>query len=97
MIRRPPRSTLFSYPTLFRSIERLAQLQGPLRIGRSAIPCVPDAHPDFVGLPGLDGFGHVNLKRRKRILFKAAIAAVHVNRRVEIVVREIRSEERRVG
>src|SRR2546430_8338403 len=31
MIRRPPRSTLFPYTTLFRSVDRLADLLVPLR------------------------------------------------------------------
>src|SRR2546429_4528653 len=35
MIRRPPRSTLFPYTTLFRSLPRLAQIQNHLaRFGR---------------------------------------------------------------
>src|SRR2546429_6346288 len=33
MIRRPPRSTLFPYTTLFRSWRRLADLYGPLVYG----------------------------------------------------------------
>src|SRR5256885_5533146 len=39
MIRRPPRSTLFPYTTLFRSLERLALAQGAgtrHRVGRPA-------------------------------------------------------------
>src|SRR3712207_8231488 len=32
MIRRPPRSTLFPYTTLFRSIEKAAEV-GPLQVG----------------------------------------------------------------
>src|SRR3712207_8014064 len=31
MIRRPPRSTLFPYTTLFRSVQRLAHVAAPLR------------------------------------------------------------------
>src|SRR2546425_9950529 len=46
MIRRPPRSTLFPYTTLFRSFWQVAMQPGrPLAAGR-----VGDAH--FFGLPG---------------------------------------------
>src|SRR5256885_11392720 len=47
MIRRPPRSTLFPYTTLFRSLEqipRAAQLRGGRRVEpaqRRGIPCAP--------------------------------------------------------
>src|SRR3712207_8451567 len=43
MIRRPPRSTLFPYTTLFRSQARLA-----------ARDRVPDPQPDAQGAPGAD-------------------------------------------
>src|SRR3712207_7177137 len=36
MIRRPPRSTLFPYTTLFRSAPRLGREQGEVREGREA-------------------------------------------------------------
>src|SRR3712207_7243118 len=35
MIRRPPRSTLFPYTTLFRSLVRLQRLEGQLLAGRA--------------------------------------------------------------
>src|SRR2546425_1873199 len=41
MIRRPPRSTLFPYTTLFRSLGRGALAPGRL-LGRVAVPCHPD-------------------------------------------------------
>src|SRR3712207_8943549 len=37
MIRRPPRSTLFPYTTLFRSLDRLQHLRAELRELRSAV------------------------------------------------------------
>src|SRR2546422_7193474 len=41
MIRRPPRSTLFPYTTLFRSKQRHAHLNA-VRVGR-VVRCVPEA------------------------------------------------------
>src|SRR5256885_7709460 len=48
MIRRPPRSTLFPYTTLFRSDERLVDV---LRL-RDEERIRADRHEDFRGLPG---------------------------------------------
>src|SRR5260370_22141626 len=39
MIRRPPRSTLFPYTTLFRSQNPRAELPAPRRNARAARPC----------------------------------------------------------
>src|SRR5260370_32215952 len=51
MIRRPPRSTLFPYTTLFRSIGRIQhELQTLLLIGVVLF----ERHPDK-SIPGLDG------------------------------------------
>src|SRR3712207_8291824 len=47
MIRRPPRSTLFPYTTLFRSGERELGLEEPLDLGEEGGV-----------LPDLDGIGH---------------------------------------
>src|SRR2546429_3549936 len=50
MIRRPPRSTLFPYTTLFRSGKALGQLLPALdhlvvhSIGHAGLPCFPDTH-----------------------------------------------------
>src|SRR3712207_9211857 len=64
MIRRPPRSTLFPYTTLFRSPERIvtflrlklqsARLQAvadPDRVDRAALPFEPLADPDRLKHP----------------------------------------------
>src|SRR2546427_644992 len=68
MIRRPPRSTLFPYTTLFRSLRRLGCSSGGCRTARSEHPscstCTPDAAPLIGGaiellklkLPGRTGF-----------------------------------------
>src|SRR3712207_5134968 len=52
MIRRPPRSTLFPYTTLFRSAEVLEHLlsgaEGPLQGRRIAVQLHGDPLPDFV-------------------------------------------------
>src|SRR2546427_11153967 len=49
MIRRPPRSTLFPYTTLFRSLEQAGALAGLVGYGRVVV-----AHPaDRVGHGGL--------------------------------------------
>src|SRR3712207_8692115 len=45
MIRRPPRSTLFPYTTLFRSPRRVDRLQPPGRVGR------PSPAPDEAAEP----------------------------------------------
>src|SRR2546426_5465839 len=49
MIRRPPRSTLFPYTTLFRSIERLLDHHPVVFLAAPAIAHLPDG-------PGLDRF-----------------------------------------
>src|SRR2546430_15857550 len=41
MIRRPPRSTLFPYPTLFRSLGGLPLIYGALAVGHAAAGIVP--------------------------------------------------------
>src|SRR6266498_4174977 len=61
MIRRPPRSTLFPYTTLFRSLARSKIKRDGLKAGTLA--------PDF-RLPRLDGRGDLALKelRGRRVL-----------------------------
>src|SRR3712207_7132958 len=46
MIRRPPRSTLFPYTTLFRSREKLRAATGVLLPGVRLRQAVPDLEPD---------------------------------------------------
>src|SRR5256884_2923293 len=54
MIRRPPRSTLFPYTTLFRSAERLHQVHGALGLPHGAlrfrVPAMADHHDLVAGL-----------------------------------------------
>src|SRR5690349_22897621 len=45
MIRRPPRSTLFPYTTLFRSVIGAAAGAGALRHGSTISPCCASATP----------------------------------------------------
>src|SRR3712207_8615579 len=62
MIRRPPRSTLFPYTTLFRSV---GQLQLDL-LGRRVVTLVRDAHVEpreGAGRRGRGLNGHVRLRR----------------------------------
>src|SRR3989454_2161951 len=55
MIRRPPRSTLFPYTTLFRSVG----VQGrPLRAGFAALEAESDLHASEAALPRLAVDGH---------------------------------------
>src|SRR5258708_13022499 len=52
MIRRPPRSTLFPYPTLFRSEAQIRRLPGRFiidHVGKFLEP-VPPSHPSFKSL-----------------------------------------------
>src|SRR3712207_8472477 len=53
MIRRPPRSTLFPYTTLFRSLLRLvaAQRPGPAALSHPRGPAAGDHHLDREDLP----------------------------------------------
>src|SRR3712207_8594158 len=50
MIRRPPRSTLFPYTTLFRSEINGAELKAMLENGVSAMPAVEGRFPQVSGL-----------------------------------------------
>src|SRR2546430_10435863 len=50
MIRRPPRSTLFPYTTLFRSLQAAIARRATLRPGSDAVRLV---HGESDGLPGL--------------------------------------------
>src|SRR3712207_7140024 len=56
MIRRPPRSTLFPYPTLFRSVRPLAR--------RLRTPRTPDLPPLTGGLVGYLGYDVVRRLER---------------------------------
>src|SRR3712207_8810915 len=45
MIRRPPRSTLFPYTTLFRSRDQSSAANAVLHVVRGAVPAVPSGEP----------------------------------------------------
>src|SRR2546426_12828305 len=49
MIRRPPRSTLFPYTTLFRSRRKVTLVQGSLPTDRKGARHDPDEQPDHEG------------------------------------------------
>src|SRR5256885_5835749 len=78
MIRRPPRSTLFPYTTLFRSIHAVKTLKNAgLVFGSDAQPEIPDVefHRDPIGPgPQQDAFSRLRIFQRiinkvgKRIL-----------------------------
>src|SRR5438876_3593303 len=51
MIRRPPRSTLFPYTTLFRSARACARRQGPRLSRRQHLPARRSLHRRSPGLP----------------------------------------------
>src|SRR3712207_7117284 len=70
MIRRPPRSTLFPYTTLFRSVDglghRVADLGDAADLRLGALRDVPDRRGDLRdGLRGLLGRGAELLRDRK--------------------------------
>src|SRR5256885_4014022 len=53
MIRRPPRSTLFPYTTLFRSHDMLARLDNPTLLLRPGMDDVPAGAASVRDVPGL--------------------------------------------
>src|SRR3712207_9336953 len=76
MIRRPPRSTLFPYTTLFRSLQDLQQRWrdadlgrlGPVEKRRHAIPVVADYEARAVPLPAcIDAVGPFARSARDRM------------------------------
>src|SRR2546430_16263771 len=58
MIRRPPRSTLFPYTTLFRSAERAVQLLDAPMVTGGAYPVILD--PELAGVFIHEAFGHLS-------------------------------------
>src|SRR2546422_6429097 len=84
MIRRPPRSTLFPYTTLFRSPRALVEVRPTPRIERNGFLQVRSAPVERQGL------SHGLFLQRRQALFGGGVAAV-----VEPVVveRQARSEE----
>src|SRR2546430_17157053 len=54
MIRRPPRSTLFPYTTLFRSVGESLRVGGPVAGGDGALVEVPQLEPVCQDARGLD-------------------------------------------
>src|SRR3712207_9048745 len=97
MIRRPPRSTLFPYTTLFRSIARSRLAEHPSR-GEKALAAVPE----FEEMAGWvrwhherpDGRGYPDKLRGSWIPLEAKILAVAQAYAAMVLDR---SEERRVG
>src|SRR2546427_10889567 len=53
MIRRPPRSTLFPYTTLFRSIGMAALVGGTMQMPLTAIVLMLELTGDLAAVPGL--------------------------------------------
>src|SRR2546429_6672028 len=65
MIRRPPRSTLFPYTTLFRSLRRLSSSQLEVVLVNSKTRSRP-ARPEVNAQSDLDGGGDTDLDRRAK-------------------------------
>src|SRR3989454_12673025 len=92
MIRRPPRSTLFPYTTLFRSLDRPQQLPLDREIDvadlveeqEPALSCLDEARLRFLGV-------------RERAALVAEQLGFHERRGQGRAVDLDRSEERRVG
>src|SRR3712207_8756728 len=69
MIRRPPRSTLFPYTTLFRSLSQNGRLCGRIRHSLTCFPAGngPPAEPQPCGPPLLtDAPGHAQCLQERR-------------------------------
>src|SRR5256885_12719135 len=64
MIRRPPKSTLFPYPTLFRSLEKAARLPQPPPIEAAILNRLADVFRLQVGRPLEVGDGTGDLDRK---------------------------------
>src|SRR5258707_4493524 len=67
MIRRPPRSTLFPYTTLFRSHPSLQQMRGELHVGEEFLAKYNRPGPRYTSYPTApvwnDVFGPADLER----------------------------------
>src|SRR3712207_9237089 len=106
MIRRPPRSTLFPYTTLFRSAEPVGSLTqlGTIRLGKRTEDRVPKIK-EFVPLDGLDDLVFGGWDAFPDDAYEAAtVAGVLEKEHLNAVRDELkavepfpRSEERRVG
>src|SRR3712207_7983930 len=77
MIRRPPRSTLFPYTTLFRSIDRIARNAEADRVNHNSLRFGVRVGGERFSVDlrsSLDGIGRSRLKPRIRIVAKWRIA-----------------------
>src|SRR2546426_11381451 len=88
MIRRPPRSTLFPYTTLFRSLHRRLEL-GVRRLerGLEARRCAPVVRSDVAGVDAGDGEDRVDVRHGVHVLDLGddedlVVRALEVGRRV---------------
>src|SRR4051812_50166669 len=80
MIRRPPRSTLFPYTTLFRSIDNMVQIAHNCRIGKHNLICAQvgiagsTSTGDYVVIGGQAGLrDHVHIGNGARLSAMAGI------------------------
>src|SRR3712207_8329278 len=80
MIRRPPRSTLFPYTTLFRSVQRVEGLHAVERVVVSLVR--PDLRVEVL-----------EAARHPRRVARLVVVRQQVARAVAQVARELRSEE----
>src|SRR2546422_4919077 len=90
MIRRPPRSTLFPYTTLFRSIDRIQDpLERTLRVCRGVLlaedAVVGEPATDELAEPTLDGV--VDVERRLRELIRSEEHTSELQSRLHLVCR----------
>src|SRR3989475_12578320 len=98
MIRRPPRSTLFPYTTLFRSLLRGHRADAPQRLDRELLQELLDSlrgnHGEAVGLlPAGGDLGEELVRRHARRGGEPELAADALLD----ALGDVRSEERRVG
>src|SRR5256885_12800265 len=87
MIRRPPRSTLFPYTTLFRSLHNLIRQQPPCEVAQQPLPYAPlqrsEEHTSELQLP-CNLVCRLLLEKKNRIELLKANVKAHLSRMLDM-------------